>query len=58
MNPQTSLQLPLFKDDTFDKVKQHYSLTEYVKLQKTAEKLKHQVAGFKGYRTKRKKNKK
>ena len=51
-------QFPLFKDDTFEKVKRHYSLSDYVKLQKKIEKLKHQLAGFKGYRTKRKKNKK
>lgn len=52
MNQQ--YKLPLFPEDLFDKIKEAYALQEVVKLQKEVEHLKHVVAGFKGYRTKRK----
>lgn len=49
------LQLPLFPDGMFEKVKEAYRAQEFAKLQKELEHLKHRVAGFVGYRTKRKK---
>lgn len=52
------LKIPLFPDDMFDRIKREYALQDVVALQKKIEKLKQQIAGFKGYRTKRKKRKK
>lgn len=49
------LQLPLFPDGMFEKVKEAYRAQEFDKLQKEIEHLKHRIAGFVGYRTKRKK---
>ena len=51
------LKIPLFPDDVFDRIKREYALQDVVALQKKIEKLKHQISGFKGYRTKRKKKK-
>ena len=51
------LQIPLFTPEMFNEIARVYTLQEYVELQKKAEHMKHQIAGFKGYRTKRKKGK-
>lgn len=51
------LQIPLFPDGLFEKVKAGQALMEYVRLQKQIEHLKHQRAGHIGAYKKIKKKK-
>lgn len=51
------LTIPLFPPDLMEKVKEAHRLQEVEKLRQIIEHQTHVIAGFKGYRTKRKKSK-
>ena len=55
---QLQIHFPLFSPDTFGEVKKMYAQAAEDEKQKQIEHLKHVIAGFKAYRTRRKKTKK
>ena len=56
MNTQLQFNFSGFNPDTFQKVKEAHRQAEIKSLQDQIDHMKHVIAGFKGYRTKRKRN--
>lgn len=58
MNTQLSINFPNFTQEMFFIIRQKYALLDEVKKDKEIEHLKHVIAGYKSWRTKRNKTKK
>lgn len=57
MIEQLQISFPPFPDGLFEKVREKYSLEEYVKLQKKIEHQHHVIAGYRSIEEQRKKKK-
>lgn len=53
MNAQLQIKFPLFPDGLFNKVGQEHAKLEETSKEKEIEHLKHVIAGYKGWKTKR-----
>lgn len=53
MGDQLRIPFPLFHSGLFKEIREGYAKSEQEKIQEELKHLKHVVAGFKGYRTKR-----
>lgn len=57
MANQFQLQFPPFQSDTFQKVREAYTLIDIHNLQKEIEKLKYSIRSYKGHETRKKNDK-